>query len=283
MINPEHSVLITGASSGIGRATALHLHGEGYQVFAGLRGTPDPELMAAAARGRLHPVKLDVTDPASIEAALGTMEEAAPTGGFSLVNNAGVSANGPLELLELDQIREIIDVNLFGLLAVTRAFIPLLRQRKGRLINVGSGHGKLAVPDKSVYAASKFAVGAVSDALRTELLPFGVSVVNLVVGKVDTAVLGKIEAERKAMLERSDPSIAALYSPLLEFFDRQVRTIRGIPPEEVARCIAGALRAGKPRGEYLIGPGAKKMRNLARLPMGLRDTLMAKALYGKGR
>ena len=111
-----------------------------------------------------------------------------------LVNNAGLSLNGPLELVPVPDIKKLMDVNVIGLLAVTKAFLPLLRESRGRIINISSGHGLLAIPDKSAYAASKFAVQAISDALRVELRPFGVSVSCLAVGKVDTEVLGKIVA-----------------------------------------------------------------------------------------
>ena len=193
-----------------------------------------------------------------------------------------MSLNGPLELVQLSEIKKLMDVNVIGLLAVTRAFIPLLRRGRGRLINISSGHGLLAVPDKSVYAASKFAVQAISDSLRLELLPFGVSVSNIVVGKVETAVLGKILAEREAMVAASDPKVMDLYSPLFEFFDREVKNLPGILPVEVGKVVAEALTRKKPKAQYLVGPGARKMKNLGRLPRGLRNRMMAQALY-KGR
>jgi short-subunit dehydrogenase len=204
------------------------------------------------------------------------------TGGrlFGLVNNAGLSLNGPLELIPVSEIRKLFEVNVVGLLAVTRSFIPLLRAEQGRLVNISSGHGLLASPDKSVYAASKFAVQAISDSLRLELRPFGVSVSNLVVGKVDTAVLDKILEEREKLAKAADPAVLDLYSPLFEFFDREVKDLPGIPPGEVARVVAKALTTRKPRPQYLLGPGARKMRNLSRLPRRLRDGLMYKVLYG---
>jgi short-subunit dehydrogenase len=198
-----------------------------------------------------------------------------------LVNNAGVSLNGPLEVLPVSELRTLFEVNVVGLLAVTRAFIPLLRKERGRLVNISSGHGLLAVPDKSAYAASKFAVQAISDALRLELRPFGISVSNLVVGKVDTTVLDKILAQREELRQATPPEIFDLYAPLFEFFDREVKALPGIPPEEVAGVVARALSDRKPKAQYLIGPGARKMKNLARLPRRLRDALMCKALYGR--
>ncbi len=162
---------------------------------------------------------------------------------------------------------------------MTKAFIPFLRQSKGRIINISSGHGLLAVPDKSIYAASKFAVQAITDSLRVELRPFDVTVSSIVVGKVDTAVLGKIMADRGKMVEAAPPEIVKLYSPLLEYFDKEVKGLPGIPAVEVAKIVAQALTTEKPKAQYLVGPGAKKMKNLARLPVGLRDWLMYKAIY----
>jgi len=172
-----------------------------------------------------------------------------------------------------------MDVNVIGLMAVTRAVLPLLRAAGGRIVNISSGHGLLAIPDKSAYAASKFAVHAISDALRLELRPFGVDVSCIAVGKVETAVLGKIIDERKAMVRDSDPEVVELYRPLIEFFDREVKDLPGIAPVEVARVIAETLTAVNPKAHATVGPGAKKMKNLARLPVGLRDWLLAKTLY----
>jgi len=281
MKTADQTVVITGASSGIGRATAFHLDALGYRVIAGVRKESDGRALASEASDKLITVILDVTDAASIAAAVAAVSAASPTGLWGLVNNAGLSLNGPLELLPVSQMRKVIDVNLIGLLEVTRAFLPLLRKRRGRIVNISSGHGLLAIPDKSVYAASKFAVQAVSDALRLELHPFGVEVACLAVGKVETEVLGKIVADREAMVREADPEILKLYAPLIEFFDREVRGLPGIQPLEVAKKIAESLRAPKPKPHSLVGPGARKMKNLARLPVGIRDWLLAKTLYSR--
>jgi NAD(P)-dependent dehydrogenase (short-subunit alcohol dehydrogenase family) len=276
----QKAVVVTGASTGIGRAIALALDANGYTVFAGVRKEEDGRALMTEASDALTPLLLDVTDDDAIANSVASVGE--ETGGrlFGLVNNAGLSLNGPLELLPVSEIRKLFEVNVVGLLAVTRCFIPLLRKARGRLINISSGHGLLAIPDKSVYAASKFAVQAISDSLRLELRPFGVSVSNLVVGKVDTAVLGKILEERNKLAEAADPAVLELYAPLFEFFDREVKDLPGIPPEEVAKVVVGALNARKPQAQYLVGPGALKMKNLSRLPRGLREGLMYKALYG---
>ena len=275
----ERTVVITGASTGIGKATALHLDRLGFKVFAGVRRESDGDALVSEGSPRLTALNLDVTDGDSIATAVDTVDGQTRGKLFGLINNAGLSLNGPLELVEVSEIKKLMEVNVIGLLAVTKAFIPLLRKGKGRLINISSGHGLLASPDKSVYAASKFAVQAISDSLRVELRPFGVSVSNLVVGKVDTAVLGKILAERQDMVKASDPGIVDLYRPLFEFFDGEVKDLPGIPPNEVGKIVARALTSERPKAEYLVGPGARKMKNLARLPRGLRDRMMSQALY----
>jgi NAD(P)-dependent dehydrogenase (short-subunit alcohol dehydrogenase family) len=276
-------VVITGASTGIGRASALHLDRLGFRVFAGVRKEVDGDTLKQGASDRLTPLMLDVTDSDRVAAAVDTVTRA--TGGklFGLVNNAGLSLNGPLELVPLEAMRQLLEVNVLGLLAVTQAFIPLLRERKGRLINISSGHGLLAIPDKSVYAASKFAVQAISDSLRVELRPFGVSVSSVVVGKVNTEVLGKIVADRERMVSAAAPELVQLYAPLLEFFDKEVKRLPGIEPEAVAEVVASVLAAKKPRARYLVGPGARKMKNLARVPVTLRDRMMFQTIYGNTR
>ena len=281
MTGHEPSVVITGASTGIGKATALHLDKVGYRVFAGVRKDADGQALAEGASEKLTPILLDVTDDESIETAVTTVTGATAGELSGLVNNAGLSLNGPLELVAVPDIRKLMDVNVIGLLAVTKTFLPLLRKGKGRIVNISSGHGLLAVPDKSAYAASKFAVQAISDSLRVELRPFGVSVSCLAVGKVDTAVLGKIVADRNRMIRAADPEIVELYSPLIEFFDREVKDLPGIAPQEVGRVVAEALMAAKPKAYYQIGPGARKMRNLARLTVGLRDRLLYNAIYSR--
>ena len=279
MIANEQAIVVTGASTGIGKATALHLDKLGFRVFAGVRKEVDGQALKKEASDKLRPIFLDVTDGDSLATAVDTVTKETDGDLYGLVNNAGLSLNGPLELVPTSEIRQLMDVNVLGLLAVTKAFLPLLRQNKGRIINISSGHGLLAVPDKSVYAASKFAVQAITDSLRVELCPFDVSVSSIVVGKVDTAVLGKIIADRDKMIEAAPAEVVKLYSPLVEFFNKEVKELPGIPAIEVGKVVAQALTTEKPKAQYLIGPGAKKMKNLARLPVGLRDWLMVKAIY----
>ncbi|MEJ2189021.1 MAG: SDR family NAD(P)-dependent oxidoreductase [Acidobacteriota bacterium] len=233
----DRAVVVTGASSGIGEATALHLDELGFTVFAGVRKDGDGNALAAKTSDRLTPIRLDVTDADSIAAAATFVEDATSGRLHALVNNAGLSVNGPLELLAVRQIEKLMHVNVIGLMAV-------------------------------------------SDSLRVELMPFGVAVSCLAVGKVETAVLGKILAERDAMMRDADPEVVELYRPLWEFFDREVKDLPGIPPVEVGKVVAQALTAARPKPHYLVGPGARKMKNLARLPVRLRDRLFFRTIYG---
>ena len=275
------SVVVTGASSGIGEATALHLDKHGFRVFAGVRRDADGESLTKRASERLTPIRLDVTDSESVASAAAFVGRQTSGRLLGLVNNAGLSINGPLELVPVEQVKKLMEVNVIGLMAVTKAFLPLLRSAKGRIVNIGSGHGLLAVPDKSAYAASKFAVRAISDSLRVELQPFGVAVSYVSVGKVDTEVLDKIIFEREAMVRQANEEVVDLYRPLMNFFDREVKDLPGIAPVEVAKVVTEAVISENPEPYPLIGPGARKMRNLARLPVRLRDWLFVKTLYSR--
>lgn len=277
-LSSNQTVLITGASTGIGLATALFLAKQDIKVYAGVRKESDRQKLLKEALANLIPVYLDVCNQKSIEEARVQISQEDDGSTFSLVNNAGLSLNGPLEILPMQDIEKLIHVNVLGLLAVTKAFIPMIRKNQGRLINISSGHGLMAIPDKSVYAASKFAVQAITDSLRLELRPFGVSVSSVVVGKVNTSVLNKIMDDRMRMIDQAEPEILALYSNLIEYFDREVKNIPGIEAVEVAKVISNALLDVTPRIQYLIGPGAKKMKVLSRFPVKMRDRMLYKAL-----
>ncbi len=277
-IRPQ-SILITGASSGIGMATAIYLASRGLYVYAGVRKESDKQKLLKKGLNNLTPLILDVCDQDTIETVVNYISSEMEDSVFSLVNNAGLSLNGPLEILPQKDIETLINVNVIGLLAVTRACIPLIRKSQGRLINISSGHGLLAIPDKSAYAASKSAVQAISDSLRVELRPFGVKVSSVIVGKINTSVLGKILGDREKMISQADPEILNLYSPLIEYFDNEVKNIPGIEAVEVAKVIARALMEENKKTLYLVGPGAKKMKMLSRFPVKMRDNMLYKAIY----
>ena len=277
--NNKQAVLITGTSTGIGYATAIYLDKAGYKVFASVRKEADKQKLMRAASSNLIPVIMDVCDEEAVNIAYHQIKKQAEGYTFSLVNNAGVSLNGPLEILPYSDIKMLLNVNICGLLSVTKTFLPLIRNTKGRIVNISSGHGLLAIPDKSVYAASKFAVQAISDSLRVELKPFGVKVLNIVVGKINTNVLDKILDDRKKMINQAEPETAKLYSTQMEYFDREVKNLPGIEAVEVAKVIADAVSNVKTKAQYLVGPGAKKMKMLACFPQAIRDNMLYKAIY----
>ena len=182
------SILITGTSTGIGKACALYLDKLGYKVYACVRKQADGENLKKEASEKFTPIILDVTNGDSIKAAVAIIEK--ETGGnvFGMINNAGIGRGGALEVTPVSEIRKVLDVNVTGLLAVTQAFIPMLRNGKGRIINIGSTSSFLPFPGASVYSASKFAVRAITDSLRVELKPFGISVILVAPGAVESAI-----------------------------------------------------------------------------------------------
>ncbi|MCP4711662.1 MAG: SDR family NAD(P)-dependent oxidoreductase, partial [Planctomycetes bacterium] len=173
----DRPIVITGASSGIGKACALYLDKMGFNTYAGVRKQDDGDNLKKESTGKLTPIILDVTDPTSISDVVGTIKKETNGRVFGLINNAGIGRGGALEVTPTAEIRKVMEVNVIGLMAVTQAFIPLLRPSKGRIVNIGSTSSLLAFPGASAYSASKFAVRAVTDSLRIELNPFGMSVI----------------------------------------------------------------------------------------------------------
>lgn len=272
------TVLITGASTGIGRATALHLDRLGWTVYAGVRKETDAESLRAASAGRLIPVRLDVTDAPSIAAAAETIGGGDGGAGLrGLVNNAGIAVAAPVEFLPLDQLRRQLEVNLVGQVAVTQAVLPLLRAGRGRVVNMSSIGGRLASPMMAPYNASKFALEALTDVLRLELRPWGIDVVAIEPGAIATPIWEKSVAAADHMLPSLPVAAQELYGPAIEAARRWAarQAAAGIPPEAVARAVARALTARRPRTRYAVGRDAQVGVLLARLlPDRLRDELI---------
>ncbi len=274
------SILMTGCSTGIGRATALRLTGEGYRVFAGVRRPEDGDRLSRDAGVGLAPIALEVTDPESIERARSAVEEAtAGAGLFALVNNAGISVGGPLELQAVDDLRRQLEVNAVGAMAVTRAFLPLLRRARGRVVNVSSGAGKLASPLLGAYCASKFALEALSDALRIELRRAGVWVVVVQPGLVRTPFVDKGRRDAADWRQRWSAEDEAYYGPPVDRYLEQIARLERVAsePEGVARVILRALEARRPRARYAAGSDVRMLLALRRwLPDRAVDALLAR-------
>jgi NAD(P)-dependent dehydrogenase (short-subunit alcohol dehydrogenase family) len=275
---PSGTVLVTGASSGIGEATALHLKELGFDAVAAVRKDEDAERLAVSG---LRTVRLDVTDGDQIASARDELG-GGPLAG--LVNNAGIAVAAPLEFLPLDQLRHQLEINLIGQLAVTQAFLPALRAGRGRIVNVSSIGGRVALPLVGAYNASKFALEAISDSLRREVRSQGVDVIVVEPGGVKTPIWRKGDELASELTADMPPEAERLYGRLIEALRRQTRKIAtesGIEAREVAEAIGRALTSKRPRARYLVGKDAKGRRAAsAVLPDRVMDRVIGRALGG---
>jgi NAD(P)-dependent dehydrogenase (short-subunit alcohol dehydrogenase family) len=270
-------VLVTGASSGIGRATALRLAASGHHVFAGVRKRADGAALAEAAAGGLMPLILDVTDMEQISSAVKTIADHVGDAGLSgLVNNAGIGVFGPLELIPIEQFRRQLEVNVIGQLAITQATIPLLRRARGRIIMIGSIGARFTPPFVGPLAASKSTLATMSDALRQELAPWDINVTLVEPGSIRSEAVGKLESDASAVLNAATQEGRALYENaflhLVGFFAGIHE--KGSSPDIVAETVEHALHAARPRSCYLSGKNARRMAMTARLlPVPIQDAL----------
>jgi NAD(P)-dependent dehydrogenase (short-subunit alcohol dehydrogenase family) len=272
------TVLVTGASTGIGEATAIHLRELGFEPVAGVRKDEDAKRLG---RSGIRSVRLDVTDSDQIAAARAELGDGPLAG---LVNNAGIAVASPIEYLPVDQLRRQLEINLIGQVAVTQAFLPALRRAGGRVVNVSSIGGRVALPLLGAYAMSKFGLEAFSDALRRELRAQGVDVIVIEPGGVRTPIWRKggelaeeISADMPAEGER-------LYGPMIEAIRKEsanIEQVRGMPPRAVAEVIGTALTTAHPRARYVVGRDAKSRAVAGRiLPDRVMDRLIGRALGG---
>ena len=275
------SVLITGASTGIGRATALRLDTDGWRVYAGVRREEDAEALRAAGSERLTPLLVDVTDAGQIAAAAAQIEAESPAGLDGLVNNAGVAIPGPLETLPLEDFRRQVEINLTAQVAVTQAMLPLIRQARGRIVFIASIGGRIAFPLNGAYHAAKFGIEAVGDVFRQELRPWGISVSVVEPGSIDTPIWERGERNADEIEARAHPNQEALYGKAIASFRKVVKKLaeKGIPPEKVAKAIAHALESSRPRTRYLVGADAQVQARLkAVIPTRLFDRIIAQQM-----
>ena len=272
------TVLVTGSSSGIGRATALELDRRGFIVYAGVRRESDAEDLKVNASPRLTPLILDVTKPDQLAAVTRQLASRhRETGVDALVNVAGVADFGPIETLSLDRLRQIFDVNFFGALAVTQAMIPLLRVSRGRIVNVGSVGAHTTIPFGFTICSSKHALESLTSGLRAELAPWGIDVIAVDPSSIATEAASQMVAQVKALIdttfsdeqrEHYEAVLLAMASSMRE------KEMGGMPPEGVATVIARALTASRPKSRYPVGPHARTLVLLSGLlPDRLFDRL----------
>jgi NAD(P)-dependent dehydrogenase (short-subunit alcohol dehydrogenase family) len=275
------SVVVTGSSTGIGEGCALRLDKMGWRVFAGVRKVEDGESLKRKASERLIPIILEVTGGESIAAAARYVGETVGEEGLQgLVNNAGIAVAGPLEFLPPDELRRQLEVNVVGQIAVTQAFLPLLRKGRGRIVNIGSVSGHISVPLLGPYSAAKFALDALNTALRIELQPWGIHVAIVDPSNIATPIWRKSMAAGDRLAERFPPEVFELYGPIIEAQrKRAVESDRtGLPRSEVTRCVAHALTSPNPRTRYPVGSTARIADILRLLPDRLRDRLILSQL-----
>jgi len=267
-------VVITGASTGIGEAVARHLDGLGFLVFAGVRKESDAETLKRGSSGRLMPVFLDVTNEVMIAQSVQQVSQVVGEKGLvGLVNNAGIAVASPLEFIPIQELRKQLEVNVIGQLAVTQAYLPLIRKGQGRLVFISSISGRVAAPLLGPYAASKFALGALSDSLRRELLPWDIPVSIVEPGRIITPIWEKSLAAADALISRLDPQAEVYYGEAMEINRaRALSQRKGTPVEQVARVVAHALLSKNPKTRYLVGWDARFGALLAKwLPDKLLD------------
>jgi NAD(P)-dependent dehydrogenase (short-subunit alcohol dehydrogenase family) len=264
------TVLVTGASSGIGAACARRLSRGGWRVLAGVRRKGD------APEGADEELLLDVTDEEQVRVAAGRVDEL-----HGLVNNAGIAVAAPLELLPLEELRRQLEVNVVGQVAVTQALLPQLRRARGRVVFIGSIGGRSALPFLGPYAASKFALEAVADSLRIEVRAFGIEVSIVEPGSIATPIWTKGAATADEIAERSPAETRELYAEPVEMFRRAASAAgrRGESPDAVAKAVEHALTAERPKTRYLVGRDAKRRAFVELLPDRLRDRLLVRYLF----
>ena len=270
------AVVITGAGSGIGAACALSLDQLGWRVFAGVHHAEDGNMLKHRASTRLTSIVIDVTDIASVGMAVQSVTTALGESKLvGLINCAGVVVVGPLECLPLSEISAQFAVNVLGLIAVTQAFLPLLRQSQGRIVLIGSLAGKLAFPFMGPYAASKFAVEALADAWRAELRPWQVQVSLIEPDAIATPIWTKIASRARS---NTTPEVAHLYGPIMPHLEGvAARTAKkGLPTEHVTKAVVHALQATPPKTRYVVTKPilALLIRLLIKLPDRTRDRLL---------
>jgi NAD(P)-dependent dehydrogenase (short-subunit alcohol dehydrogenase family) len=267
------SVLVTGATRGIGRATAIRLAEHGWEVFAGVRRPQDGEGLTGSQPGRISPVVLDITDPDQVAG----LERALPGELDAVVNNAGIVVGGPLEAVPLSELRNQLEVNVVGQVAVTQALLPRLRRSRGRIVFVSSLNGKVATPLTGPYNASKFALEAVADSLRMELAPWGIRVALVEPAQTDTDLWRRADDQLESTVVLLSAEHRNLYAKHIEGYRKSIPRSQRMarPAETVAETIERALTARRPRARYVVGTPARIQAVLARMtPTPVLDVML---------
>lgn len=279
MSKDTKSVLITGASGGIGSAAVRSMETRGWRVFAGVRTLEAGEQLARSHPGVI-PVELDVCEEDSVAMAREEVgRQLAGRGLDGLVNNAGCSVDGPVELLTLTALRQQLEVNVIGQITVTQAFLPMLRLAQGRIVNMGGAAGRMTLPMYGALSASKGALDSLTDALRMELKHQGVLVSYIEPGAVETRFFRTSAEAALRDGQAGTPEIQQIYAKAIEASARALADSRTSPVDHVVRAIVKALTSRRPAARYIVGTEAKVgLRVLLRLPVGVRDRVLMSSL-----
>ena len=271
----QEMVVVTGTSSGIGRATAEQLAAEGFHVLAGVRRQEDADKIK---QKNIEPVILDITAIDTLR-TLAERVEQDPLGRplRAVVNNAGIAVNAPLEMVPLDELRRQIEVSVIGQVAVIQALTPALLKSGGRVVNIGSVGGKISMPGFGIYSAAKYAMEAINDSLRREMSSFGLKVIMITPGGVSTSLSekGVTTANRLSKLMTPDQHIR--HDRLFDAVKAQAESwaTSGIPPKKVAEVVSRAIHASNPRTRYTAGRDSALLTRLVRiLPDKLLDRML---------
>lgn len=272
-------VVVTGASTGIGAATSRELARRGFHVLAGVRKATDADALRAT---NLEPIMLDITNEADIAALVKHITDDPERRPLrALVNNAGIGVNAPVEVLPLSEWRRLFDINLFGHVAMMQALLSALIENRGTVVNISSVGGKVAMATYGPYAGSKFALEAVSDALRREVEPLGVKVIVIEPGAVTTEMLGRVAVTGERITSGMTTEQRGRYATLMHSVIAQAQAAipRGVPAEEAGRTIADAITSKRPRTRYTVGRDAAISVRLIRfLSDRMLDSLLARSL-----
>jgi NAD(P)-dependent dehydrogenase (short-subunit alcohol dehydrogenase family) len=270
------TVLITGASGGIGSALTRELTSSGWQVFATAR---DPKAIAKpqGAKGEVVPIALELTDEGSVAAAGAAVRERAGEHGLNaLVNNAGVIVQGPLEVVPMSELRRQFEINVLGQMAITQAVLPELRAARGRIVNVGAPTGRTAAPLLGPIGASKAALHLLTDVLRMELLHQGIEVSLVVPGALETEIFAKAAATAAAA-GPSSPEAERVYARAVAAASERMADMKPSPVDATVKAICTALTERHPKRRYTIGADARQFELLRRLPAGVRERVLMRA------
>jgi NAD(P)-dependent dehydrogenase (short-subunit alcohol dehydrogenase family) len=281
MDKPLRTVLITGCSSGIGRATALLLAENGYRVLAGVRSAEHATRIASAEHPLLEPFLLDVTREEDVAHAAEFVESTCPTGLYGLINNAGVGLPAAVELSTLDDVRHVLEVNTIAPLRMIQCCLPMLRKARGRVINMSSMNGTMALPMVGVYSASKFALEAISDTLRVELRPWKIPVTVIRPGQVRTEIFEKardsLDESSREIPSEFIGTYDTMYARASEFNERGAKS--STTPEMVAAVVLRSLNSKRPRSHHTVGLDALGMQIAKMLvPQWLLDRTLARMM-----